>query len=273
MLTERFGVSQRHACRVVGQHRSTQRLEPPVPSDNEIELRAFLRGFSKERPRWGWRRAAKAARRAGWQVNDKRIQRLWRAEGLKVPYRKRKKPHRGIGTAVGAMCPIAPNALWALDFQFDTTVDGRTIKLLNIVDEYTRECPAIVVDRFIDADRVVATLDRIALRNGFPAFVRFDNGPEFIAAAVADWCRFNGVGSIFIDPGSPWQNAWIESFNSRLRDEFLNGWQFDSLLEAQVLIEDWRIDYNMNRHHSAHGDLTPSEFAQAWTTRNQPVLG
>lgn len=272
MLRDRFGVSQRWACRVVGQHRSTQRLEPPAPSDDEIELRGFLRAFSKERPRWGWRRAAKAARRAGWKVNDKRIQRLWREEGLKVPYRKRKKPHRGIGTAVGAMCPIAPNALWAMDFQFDTTVDGRTLKLLNIVDEFTRECPAIVVDRSIDADRVVACLDRLLLTTGAPAFVRFDNGPEFIAQAVADWCRFNGVGSIFIDPGSPWQNAWIESFNGRLRDEFLNGWQFDNLLEAQVLIEDWRIDYNEHRPHSAHGDLTPSEFATAWTTRYQPAL-
>lgn len=107
---------------------------------------------------------------------------------------------------------------------------------------------------------------------GFPAYVRFDNGPEFIAHAVADWCRFNEVSTIFIDPGSPWQNACIESFNSRLRDELLNGWHFDSLLEAQVLIEDWRIDYNNNRPHSTHGDLTPSEFAQAWTTRNQPAL-
>ncbi len=204
MLRERFGVSQRRACRVVGQHRSTQRLDPPTPSDEEAELRAFLRAFSKERPRWGWRRAAKAARREGRVVNDKRIQRLWREEGLKVPYRKRKKPHRGIGTAVGAMCPIAPNALWALDFQFDTTVNGRTLKLLNVVDEYTRECPAIVVDRSIDADKVVATLDRLTATRGAPAFVRFDNGPEFIAAAVADWCRFNGVGSVFIDPGSPW---------------------------------------------------------------------
>ena len=113
---------------------------------------------------------------------------------------------------------------------------------MNIVDEYTRECPAIVVDRSIDADRVVGCLDRISLQHGYPAFVRFDNGPEFIANAVADWCRFNGVGSCFIDPGSPWQNAWIESFNGRLRYEFLNGWQFDNLLEAQVLIEDWRID-------------------------------
>ena len=272
MLRQRYGVSERRACRVVGQNRSTERLPPPTPSDDEARLRAWLRAFSKERPRWGWRRAAKAARREGWVVNDKRIQRLWRDEGLKVPYRKRKKPHRGIGTAVGAMCPIAPNALWAMDFQFDTTVDGRILKLLNVVDEYTRECPAIVVDRSIDADKVVATLDRMMAERGAPAFVRFDNGPEFIAAAVADWCRFNGVGTVFIDPGSPWQNAWIESFNGRLRDEFLNGWQFDSLLEAQVLIEDWRIDYNEHRPHSAHGDLTPTEFATAWTTRHQPSL-
>lgn len=236
-------------------------------------LRAWLRAFAVERPRWGWRRAYKGLRREGHRVNKKRIQRLWRAEGLKVPYRRRKKPHRGIGVAVGQMCPIRPDVLWALDFQFDTTVDGKTLKLLNVVDEFTRECPAIVVDRSINADRVVATLDRIACeRGGPPAYVRFDNGPEFIAYAVRDWCRFNAVDSVFIDPGSPWQNAWIESFNGRLRDEFLNGWQFDSLLEAQVLIEDWRIDYNMHRPHSAHGELTPSEFAQAWNTQHQPAL-
>ncbi len=257
---------------MVGQHRSTQRLVPPTATEEEQRLREWLRAFSRQRPRWGWRRAAKQARREGWVVNDKRIQRLWRQEGLKVPYRKRKKPHRGIGTAVGAMSPIAPDALWAMDFQFDTTADGRTLKLLNIVDEYTRECPAIVVDRSIDADKVVATLERLAMERGAPAFVRFDHGPEFIAAAVADWCRFNGVNTVFIDPGSPWQNAWIESFNGRLRDELLNGWQFDSQLEAKVLIEDWRIDYNEHRPHSAHGELTPSEFAKAWTTRYQPAL-
>jgi putative transposase len=257
---------------VVGQHRSTQRLPPPVVSDEEQFLRGYLREFSKKRPRWGWRRAAKQLRREGFEVNNKRIQRLWRDEGLKVPYRKRKKPHRGIGAPVGAMSPIAPNALWALDFQFDTTDDNRTIKLLNIVDEFTRECPAIVVERSIDADLVVATLDRLALTRGAPAFVRFDNGPEFVAHAVADWCRFNGVGSIFIDPGSPWQNAWIESFNGRLRDELLNGWQFNSLLEAKVIIVDWRIDYNLNRPHSAHGDLTPSEFANRWAEQHQPAL-
>ena len=125
-----------------------------------------------------------------------------------------------------------------MDFQFDTTADGRTLKMLNVIDEHTRECLAIEVDRSIDADHVVAVLDRLAVERGAPVFVRFDNGPEFIAHALDDWCRFNGTGAMFIDPGSPWQNAWIESFNGRLRDELLNGWRFDSLLEARVIIED-----------------------------------
>lgn len=270
MLRDQFGVSERRACRVVGLHRSTQRLGPPPISDEEAELRAWLRQFSTDRPRWGWRRAAKMVRRAGWKVNNKRIRRLWRDEGLRVPQRRRKKRLTGIGVEMGAMCPIQPNVVWALDFQFDTTVDGRTIKMLNVIDEFTRECPTIKVDRSITADDVVAVLDQITAVRGAPVYVRFDNGPEFVAQAVADWCRFNNVGSIFIDPGSPWQNAWIESFNGRLRDELLNGWQFDSLLEAQVIIEDWRLDYNTARPHTAHGELTPTEFALHWTTTHQP---
>jgi len=205
-------------------------------------------------------------------VNDKRIQRLWRDEGLKVPYRKRKKPLRGIGVAVGAMCPIRPNAIWALDFQFDTTSDGRTLKILNIIDEFTREAIDIVVDRSIDADKVVDVLDTLALVRGAPGFIRSDNGPEFVAHALQDWCRFQSSSSVFIDPGSPWQNAFVESFNSRLRDEHLNAWHFDSLLEARVLIEDFRIDYNKNRPHSSLGMLTPDEFAREWTERNQPAF-
>ncbi len=238
--------------------------------DDERLLREFLRDFSRERPRWGWRRAAKAARRAGWVVNDKRIRRLWRAEGLRVPQRRRKHRLTGIGVQVGAMCPIRPNVVWAADFQFDVTVDGRQLKLLNIIDEYTREAITIEVHRNIDADHVVQVLDRLAVeRGGPPAYLRFDNGPEFVAHAVADWARFNDTGCVFIDPGSPWQNAWIESFNGRLRDELLNAHQWDSLLEAQVLIEAWRIDYNTNRPHTAHGDLTPTEFARHWTNNNQ----
>jgi putative transposase len=268
----RPGVSERRACRVVGQARSTQRLPAPIPGDEELALRAFLRDFALRRPRWGWRRAARAARDAGWAVNDKRIHRLWRAEGLRVPYRKRKRPLRGVGVPIGAFCPIRPNVVWALDFAFDQTADGRNLKLLNVIDEYSRECLAIEVERAIDADGVVTCLERLAAERGAPAYVRFDHGPEFIAYALSDWCRFNGTDTVFIDPGSPWQNGWIESFNGRLRDEYLNGQRFDSLREAQVLLEDWRIDYNMNRPHSAHGWLTPVEFVEAWLHRQQLTL-
>ena len=185
------------------------------------------------------------ARRAGWRVNDKRIRRLWRDEGLRVPAATPQEAPDRCRRARRGDVPDPPERLWALDFQFDHTADGRTIKMLNVIDEFTRECLAIEVDRSIDADDVVARPGPLARPAGRPpVYVRFDNGPEFVAHAVADWCRFNGTGSVFIDPGSPWQNAWIESFNGRLRDELLNGWQFDSLLEAQVIIEDWRIDYN-----------------------------
>ena len=257
---------------MVGQPRSTQRLFAPVPKDDELALRAFLRDFSRRHPRWGWRRAHTAAREAGWRVNKKRVHRLWRDEGLRVPYRKRKRPLRGIGVPVGAMCPIQPNVIWAMDFQFDQTRDGRLLKLLNVIDEYTRECLSIDVARNIDADAVVTCLERLAAERGAPAYLRFDHGPEFIAYAVADWCRFNKTGTAFIDPGSPWQNAWIESFNGRLRDEFLNGQLFEHVLEAQVLIEGWRIEYNIERPHSALGYKTPAEFAANWLTNNQLQL-
>ncbi len=169
------------------------------------------------------------------------------------------------------MCPIAPDVIWAMDFQFDQTADGRTIKLLNIIDEFTREVLAICVDRSIDADHVVRVLEHLAATRRAPRFVRFDNGPEFVARAVSDWCRFNSTGSLFIDPGSPWQNGVIESFNSRLRDELLNGQLFDSLLEARVLLEQWWIDYNYNRAHSAHGWTSPASFAEQWLTRQQEL--
>jgi transposase InsO family protein len=162
--------------------------------------------------------------------------------------------------------------VWALDFQFDQTCDGRMLKFLNVIDEFTREALATDVERSIDADGVVRCLDRLAAERGAPVYVRFDHGPEFIAYAVADWCRFNGTDTVFIDPGSPWQNAWIESFHGRMRDEHLNGQQFDSLLEARVLTEDWRIDYNMNRPHSAHDWLTPVEFVEAWLNRQAHQL-
>jgi len=268
MLRERLGVSERRACIVVDLHRSTMRLIPHPMSGEETELRAWLRSPPTGRAGSGGGQP-KMARRAGWPPNNKRIRRLWREEGLRVPQRRRKKRLTGIGVVVGAMSPIRPNVIWAMDFQFDTTADGRTLTMLNVIDEFTREALDIHVDRRIDADGVVTILERLALERGAPAYVRFDNGPEFIAQAVNDWCRFNSAASLFIDPGSPWQNAWIESFNGRLRDELLNAWRFDSLLEARVIIEDWRRDYNANRPHSAHGELTPAEFALQWTTTQQ----
>jgi putative transposase len=246
-LRDEFGVSERRACKVAGQHRSTQRLELPPRTDEEDQLREWLRAFAVERPRWGWRRAAKQLRREGHQINNKRVRRLWREEGLQVPQKPRKKRLTGIGADVGQMSLIAPNALWAMDFQFDRTIDGRQVKLLNIIDEYTREAIAIRVDRSITADDVVDVLEGLTAVRGAPAFVRFDNGPEFVATVVAEWCTMHGTGAVFIDPGSPWQNAWVESFNGRMRDELLNMWQFDSLLEARVIIGDWRVDYNTNR--------------------------
>jgi len=273
MAEDRFGCSQRRACEIIGQPRSTQRLPEPVVTDDEAELRRFLRNFATARPRWGWKRACVAAREAGWRVNRKRIQRLWRSEGLKVPYRRRKKRLTGIGATVGPFCPIRPNVVWAADFQFDQTRDGRQLKILNIVDEFTREALSTRTERSIDADDVVATLEEIAGERGFPAYVRFDHGPEFVAYAVADWCRFNGAETIFIDPGSPWQNGFVESFNGRMRDEHLNGQLFDTLLEAQVLNELWRVDYNENRPHSSLGWVSPAEFARRWAADHQPLLG
>jgi len=270
MLQERLRVSERRACRITGQHRSTQRREPRR-GDRDEALRARLRELSREHPRWGYRRAWAFLREEGWRVNRKKIQRLWREEGLRVPAKRRKRRRLGTSTVPAARLRAErPDQVWALDFQFDQTADARMLKLLNVIDEYTRECPAIVVDRNIDADKVVATLDRIAAERGAPVYVRFDNGPEFVAAAIADWCRFNTTTTVFIEPGSPWQNAWIESFNGRLRDELLNGELFDNLFEARVVIEDWRIDYNMHRPHSSLANLTPTEYANRWHQRQHP---
>ncbi len=272
MLEETFGVKERRACRVVGQHRSTQRLEAPLPTDDEKELRRWLVAFAMEHPRWGWKRAYQHRRRDGHRVNKKRIQRLWRLEGLKVPYRKRKKPLRGLGVHVGAMSPIRPNAIWAMDFQFDETRDGKQLKLLNIQDIFTRECLAVHIERSITADDLMNVLDRLVAQHGAPAYLRCDNGPEFAAFTIADWCKFNNASTTFIDPGSPWQNGHIESFNSRLRDEYLNGHLFESLLEAQVLIEGWRQEYNHERLHSSLCYLTPVEFKELWHKQHQQRL-
>jgi transposase InsO family protein len=267
MLRDRFGVSERWACRVVGQHRSTQRHQPE-PVDADRLLRALLREISSERPRWGYRRAHVRLGELGHSVNRKRVQRLWREEGLRVPARRRKRQRLGESTVpAGRLRAERPDHVWALDFQFDQTADGRVLKLLNVVDEFTREALAIHVARRIDADQTVNVLDQLANVRGAPTHVRCDNGPELTAHALRDWCRFRRTGTAFIEPGAPWQNAYVESFNGRVRDELLDVEQFSCLPEAVVVIEDWRQDYNAHRPHSALANRTPHAFARACRAR------
>jgi putative transposase len=231
-------------------------------------LRALLREFSAERPRWGYRRAHVRLGELGHRVNRKRVQRLWREEGLRVPARRRKRRRLGESTVPAQRLQAErPDHVWALDFQFDRTADGRVLKLLNVVDEFTREALAIHVARRIDADQTVNVLERLAAQRGAPAHVRCDNGPELTAHALRDWCRFRRAGTAFIEPGSPWQNAYVESFNGRLRDELLDVEQFSCLAEAVVVIDDWRQDYNAHRPHSALGNQAPSVFASTWRVR------
>ncbi|MFN8222181.1 MAG: IS3 family transposase [Gaiellales bacterium] len=224
---------------------------------------ARLRKVSVEHPRWGYRLAWGAVREEGWLVHRKKIQRLWREEGLRVPQRKRKRQRVGEATVPAERLRAErPDHVWALDYQFDTTTDGRILKLLNIIDEHTRESLATHVARSIDADHTVRVLDQVVRERGSgPELVRMDNGPELTANALRGWCREGNRGQSFIEPGSPWQNPFIESFNGRLRDEVLAVEAFDTLLEAKVVIEDWRIIYNTRRPHSSLDWQTPAAYA------------
>ena len=227
----------------VGQHRSTQRYEP-LRAEDDAALRRRLRGISKDRPRWGYRRAHALLSREGWEINRKRVQRCWREEGLRVPARRRKRQRLGDSTvAASRLVAQRANHVWALDFQFDQTADGRVLKMLNVVDEFTREAMQMLVERRIDADGTVRVLAGLTALRGAPEHIRCDNGPELTAHALRDWCRFAKAGTSFIEPGSPWQNPYVESFNGRVRDELLDVEEFSCLAEAKVLIEDWRQDY------------------------------
>jgi transposase InsO family protein len=229
-----------------------------------VVLRARLRQISAQHPRWGWRKAHAIAAREGLVVNSKRTRRLWIGLGLKRPARVRKKQRCGPARHQ-RMRAHQPDQMRALDFQADVTVDGRQVRFLNIIDEYTREALATEAARSFTADATVAVLDRLVRDLGRrPVHVRIDNGPELTAHALADWCRFTGVDPAFIDPGSPWQNEVCESFNGRFRDEFLACEQFNTLLKVQVLAEDWRIEYNSYRPHGSLDDLTPEAFRTAW---------
>jgi putative transposase len=262
MLQDRLGLSERRACQIAGQHRSTQRHQAAVAVD-DAALRARLRAISRGRPRWGYRRAHQLLLDDGWELNIKRTRRVWREEGLRVPRKRRKRQRLGDSTVpADRLRAERPDHVWAIDFQWDQTADGHNLKLLHVVDEFTREALTIECHRRIDADKTVDVLDRLVLERGTaPAFVRCDNGPELTANALRDWCRFTRAGSAYIDPGSPWQNAYVESFGGRLRDELLAVELFSCLTEARVLIEDWRIDYNHHRPHSALGMMAPAVFA------------
>lgn len=225
-------------------------------------LRSRLREIAQGRPRFGYRRLCAMLRAEGHQVNHKRVARLCREEGLRVRGNTRKRRRVGVSTAAAdRLVATAANEVWAIDYQFDTTSDGRQLKLCNVTDEFTREALAMDVERSFDADATIAVLDRLVAERGAPQFIRCDNGPELTSAALRDWCRFTGTGTSFIDPGSPWQNGYVESFNGKARDELLNLEIFDSLTEAKILIEDWRIDYNWNRPHSALANMAPAAYA------------
>jgi putative transposase len=267
MLQDRLGLSERRACRIVGQPRSSQRREPVVAQD-DAALRAELRAFSRKRPRWGYRQAHQHLLDQGWSINRKRVQRVWREEGLRVPQKRRKRQRVGESTVPGdRLRAERPDHVWAFDFQFDVTDDGRAVKLLYVVDEFTREALAMEAERRIDGDKVVDVLDRIVRERGrHPEFVRCDNGPEMTSNALRDWCRFSRTGAAFIEPGSPWENPFVESFNSRVRDELLSVEVFSCLAEAKVMVEDFRQDYNRSRPHRAHGMMTPAAFKEGWET-------
>jgi putative transposase len=268
MLQERLSLSERRACRIAGQHRSTQRHCPKRRRDRDDALRTRLRELSRTHPRWGYRRAWASLRAEGFEANRKKIQRLWREEGLRVPARRRKRLRLGASTvSAGRLRAERPNQVWALDFQFDVTQDGRILKCLHVVDEHTREALAIEVERRIDADRTVSVLERVVReRGGPPELLRMDNGPELTANALRDWCRFSRSGTSYIEPGSPWENPFVESFASRFRDEVLALEAFDSLPEAKIVIEDWRNTYNTLRPHSSIGWQTPAAYAANWRT-------
>ena len=202
--------------------------------------------------RYGYRRITALLRQAGWRVNSKRVERIWRQEGLKVPSRqpKRGRLWPGDGSCI-RLRPTHPNHVWAYDFVADRTQSGKALRMLTVVDEYTRECLAIVVARKLDSTQVLETLAELFIHKGPPQHIRSDNGPEFCAQAVKNWLSRLQVKTLFIEPGSPWENGYVESFNGKLRDELLNGERFTTLLEAQVLIANWRQHYNQQRPHSA----------------------
>lgn len=220
--------------------------------------------LARQNPRYGYRRVAALLRREGWAASSGRAHRLWRQAGLQVPRKQRKRRRLGSGEKGSLrLCATRPNQVWSYDFLFDATESGRTLKVLPIVDEFTRECLLLDVQASITSGDVRRHLDALFAEHGAPEHIRSDNGPEFIAKAIKEHLEDLRIRTRYIDPGAPWQNAYIESFNGRLRDELLERELFATLLEAQVLVEQWRRHYNERRPHSALGYQTPAAFASA----------
>ena len=250
-------VSERKACIVLGQPRSTQRHRPSV-NHYVAALTTRIVALACQYGRYGYRRITALLRREGWKVNHKRVERIWRREGLKVP--KKQPKRRRLWLNDGSCIRLKPERrdhVWSYDFVAARTDDGRPIKILTVIDEYTRECLAIDVARQIRSQQVLERLADLFIRRGLPEHIRSDNGAEFTAHAVRRWLKRLGVGTLYIEPGSPWENGYIESFNGKLRDELLNGEVFDTLLEAKVLTERWRQEYNHTRPHSSLGYRPP----------------
>ena len=254
---------------MLGQHRSTQRRIPTGREDEE-QLTADIIELARRYGRYGYRKIAELLRNAGWVVNDKRVERIWRREGLKVPA---KQPRRGrLWLADGSCVRLRaerPNRVWFYDFVEDRTHEGRKYRMLNIVDEFTHECLAIRIDRKLNSTAVIDVLSDLFILRGVPAYVRSDNGPEFVAKAVQDLIKAVGAKTAYITPGSPWENGFIESFNARLRDELLDGEIFYSMKEARVVVESWRRHYNTERPHGSLGYKPPAPevFVPAFVMR------
>jgi putative transposase len=244
-------LSERRMCRVLGQSRTTQRRVWLIP-DDEFPLVRRMTELATQYGRYGYRLVTGMLRNEGWKVNHKRVERLWRREGLKVPQRQR--PRRRLWLNDGSCVRLRPqhrNHVWSYDFVQARTSEGRPIRMLTVVDEHTRECLAINVERKLTTEDVVVQLTDLFVHRGVPEYLRSDNGSEFTAEALREWLQCLKVGTLFIEPGSPWENGYIESFNGRLRTEFLNAEIFDTLREAKVLIERWRREYNTIRPHSS----------------------
>ena len=267
-VQEQLQISERRACRALGQPRSSQRYASEKPEADRA-LMERMKALSAKHPRYGYRRVHAILRREGWRVNRKRVQRIWRAEGLRVPVRQRKRRRLG-GSENGCLRHRAEyrNHVWSYDFTMDQTADGKRLKLMPVVDEFTRECHALEVERSLTAEDVISTLTYLFQVHGEPEFIRSDNGPEFIATAVREWLASSGVRTLYIEPGSPWENAYVESFNGKLEDELLGREIFHTLAESKVIIEQYRIEYNHERPHSSLGYQTPAEFAASCPSRD-----